>query len=123
MHEQAERAYVSQRHPNPDAPVNRAVDDMVESKYRSVSREHEYLERIMRTLFIDGNIESVDELKRLDSSMGILGTEYYQTQKETRENLDVSLLNETDKQIESEAMCYFLFAVGIQCLPYAGAIP
>lgn len=118
--QEAERAYVSQRHPNPNAPANRTVDQMVTSRERQYAQDYEYFEREMRDMFINGTIQSVDELKNLDATLGVTQDEYRQIQADTRENLDVSLLNEADKQIESEAMCYFLFAVGVQCLPYVG---
>lgn len=118
--QEAERAYVSQRHPNPNAPANRTVDQMVTSRERQYTQDYEYFEREMRDMFINGTIQSVDELKNLDATLGVTQDEYRQIQADTRENLDVSLLNEADKQIESEAMCYFLFAVGVQCLPYVG---
>lgn len=123
MREKAEKAFTSQRHPNPDAPVNSRVDAMVESKYRSLKKQNKYFQRVMKDAFIDGNIENVHELSSVDTLMGVLGTEYHNSQQEIKENLDISLLNEKDKQIESEAMLYFLCAVWVQCLPYVWAVP
>lgn len=123
MREEAERAYVSQRHPNPDAPVNRTVDQMVESRYNTLKQDHRGFTRTMNDSFIRWNIENINELSTIDTYMWVLWTEYYQTQKEVKDNLDVSLLNEADKEIEWKAMLYFLCAVWVQCLPYVWAAP
>lgn len=123
MREEAERAYISQRHPNPNAPVNRTVDQMVESRYNSLQQEHRGFERTMKDSFILWNIESIDELGTLDAYVWVLSTEYYQIQKDVWDNLDISLLNEADKEIEWKAMLYFLCAIWVQCLPYIWAAP
>jgi len=111
MREKAEKEFTSQRHSNPDAPVNSRIDTMVESKYRGLKKQNKYFQRVMQDAFIDGNIESVDELSSIDTLMGVMGNEYHHSQQQIKKDLDVSLLNEQDKQIESEAMLYFLCAV------------
>jgi hypothetical protein len=52
MREVAEKAYVSQRHPDPDAAVNRTIDQMIESKYKSLQKDTQYFGRIMKDSFI-----------------------------------------------------------------------
>lgn len=123
MREVAEKAYVSQRHPDPDAAVNRTIDQMVERKYKSLQKDTQYFERIMKDSFIQWNIDRPGELRNIDTSMWLVSSEFYSNKETIQQDLKISLLNEADQAIESKAMLYYLFAVWVQCLPYIWAAP
>lgn len=89
---------------------------------------------------IDAYMEEIDELLNADvDDEGNFDEGFFSTQRllsnenevhsalfeemgiQSAEN--ISLLSEEDKQIQAEAMTYYLFAVGVQCLPYIWGVP